>query len=393
MLGERLKRFRLARGMTIKQLCAAIDHLVSSTSLSKYERGVAQPSAKILNHIATAYGIKSAQLWGEPTCNVESIAFRKQSKLGKREGEKIKSFVAEEVEKRVWLLQQFPEQNTFNLPIRGLKINKLMDAEKAAYQLRETLNLGNAPIGNLTSAIEDQGVFIIEVNASENFDGFSTIVHYDDKNHNTGAIAIRLGIPGDRQRLTLTHELGHLMLDIKHGIDHEKAAYRFGAAFLAPKEQLYKDVGKKRHSIQIDELCYLKQKYGMSIQAILFRLKDLKIITNSYYKGWSIRINKLGWRNQEPVELQPEKSHRFHQQICYALSEDLITKKDSTYLFNQTEETSPEKSNSIRSEFLAKSKKERQSILTKQAKEMSDFYENDSEWQEWEGAFLESENT
>ena len=75
MLGERLKRFRLARGMTLNQLCAAIDHLVSSTSLSKYERGAAQPSAKILNRIAAAYGIKSAQLWGEPTCNVESIAF------------------------------------------------------------------------------------------------------------------------------------------------------------------------------------------------------------------------------------------------------------------------------------------------------------------------------
>ena len=393
MLGERLKRFRLARGMTLEQLCAAIDHLVSSTSLSKYEKGAAQPSAKILNHIAAAYGIKSSQLWGEPTCNVESIAFRKQSKLGQRKEEKIKAFVAEEVEKRVWLLEQFPEQNTFDLPIRGLKINKLIDAEEAAYQLRETLNLGNAPIGNLTSVIEDQGVFIIEVNASENFDGFSTIVHYDDKNHSTGAIAIRLGIPGDRQRLTLTHELGHLMLDIKHGIDHEKAAYRFGAAFLAPKEQLHKDVGKKRHSIQIDELCYLKKKYGMSIQAILFRLKDLKIITNSYYNGWCIKINKLGWKKHEPVELQPEKPHRFHQQICYALSEELITKKDSTYLLNQTGETSPETSHSIRTEFFGKSKKEKQIILNRQAKEMSDFYENDSEWQEWEGAFLKSENS
>ena len=392
MLGERLKRFRLARGMTLMQLSAAIDHLVSSTSLSKYERGAAQPSAKILNRIAAAYGIKSAQLWGEPTCNVESIAFRKRSKLGIKEERQIKAFVAEEIEKRVWLLEQFPEQNTFELPIRKIKINELIDVEEAACKLRKTLNLGIDPIGNLTSVLEDQGVFIIEVNASESFDGFSSIVQYDDKNHSTGVIAIRLGIPGDRQRLTLTHELGHLILDIKDGIDHEDTAFRFGAAFLAPAEQLYKDVGRQSQNVHKDELCYLKKKYGMSIQAMLFRLKDLKIITNSYYEWWCIEINRLGWRKHEPVELQSEKPGRFHQQICYALSEELITKKDSNYLLNQTGETSPEKSNSIRSEFFGKSKKERQSILSKQAKEMSDFYENDIEWREWEGAFLESEN-
>lgn len=393
MLGERLKRFRLARGMTITQLCAAIDHLVSSTILSKYERGTAQPSVKVLNRIAATYGIKSAQLWGEPTCNVESIAFRKRSKLGVREENQIKAFVAEEVEKRVWLLEQFPEQNTFDLPIRGIKINKLIDTEEAAFKLRDTLNLGIDPIGNLTCVLEDQGVLIIEVKASEGFDGFSSIVNYDDKNHSTAVIATRFGMKGDRQRLTLTHELGHLILDIKDRVDHEKVTYRFGAAFLAPAEQFHKDVGKKRNNVQIDELCYLKKKYGMSIQAILFRLKDLKIITNSYYKKWCLNINKLGWKKHEPVELQPEKPHRFHQQICYALSEELITQKDSTYLFNQTGHTSPEITNNIRFGFLEKSKKERDRILSKQAKEMSDFYENDIEWREWEGAFLESENT
>lgn len=392
MLGERLKRFRLARGMTIKQLCAAIDHLVSSTSLSKYERGAAQPSAKILNRIAAAYGIKSAQLWGEPTCNVESIAFRKRSKLGIKEEKQIKAFVAEEIEKRVWLLEQFPQQNTFDLPIRGIKINKLIDTEEAAFKLRDTLNLGIDPIGNLTSVLEDQGIFIIQVKASEGFDGISSIVHYDDNNHTTAAIAIRWGTPGDRQRLTLTHELGHLILDIKEGVDHEKATYRFGAAFLAPTEQFHKDVGKKRNNVKIDELCYLKKKYGMSIQAILFRLKDLRIITNSYYKEWCFNINKLGWKKHEPVELQPEKPGRFHQQICYALSEELITQKDSTYLFNQTGQTSPEITNSLRYGFLEKSKKERDRILNKQAKEMANFYENDIEWREWEGAFLESDN-
>ena len=65
MLGERLKRFRVARGMSLGQLEDAIDRLVSSSTLSKYEKGALQPSAKTLNRIAAAFGIKSAQLWGE----------------------------------------------------------------------------------------------------------------------------------------------------------------------------------------------------------------------------------------------------------------------------------------------------------------------------------------
>lgn len=72
MLGERLKRFRLARGMSLGNLEAAIDGLVSSQTLSKYERGRLQPTARVLNRIASALRIKSAQLWGEPTCDTET---------------------------------------------------------------------------------------------------------------------------------------------------------------------------------------------------------------------------------------------------------------------------------------------------------------------------------
>ena len=72
MVGERLRRFRLARGMSLGDLEAVVDGLVSSQTLSKYERGELQPTARVLNRIASALGIKSAQLWGEPTCDIEA---------------------------------------------------------------------------------------------------------------------------------------------------------------------------------------------------------------------------------------------------------------------------------------------------------------------------------
>ena len=385
MLGERLRRFRVARGMSFGDLEAAIDGLVSSQTLSKYERGKLQPTATTLNQIASALGVKSAQLWSEPPCHVKWIAFRKHARLGKREQERIQSFVAEEFEKRVQLQEQICEGNTVELPVLSATVRNLDDAEEAALGLRSTLNLGIDPIANLIDVLEDHYIHIIEVDASEAFDGISAVARDTDDNLLAAAIATRSGVPGDRQRLNITHELGHLILDLRKDIDPEKAAFRFGAAFLAPAEQLRRDVGEKRNRIQKDELFYLKKRYGMSIQAMLFRLKDLRIITETYYRQWCIQINKFGWKKCEPIEILPEKPERFHQQVLRALSEELITETEADQLLNHVMEPSANRSLSERRQFLELPKEERDRILSEQAKEMADFYENDTEWREWEG--------
>lgn len=70
MVGGRLRRFRLARGMSLGDLEAAIDKSVSSQTLSKYEHGKLQPTAIVLNQIASALGVKPSQLLGEPSCDI-----------------------------------------------------------------------------------------------------------------------------------------------------------------------------------------------------------------------------------------------------------------------------------------------------------------------------------
>ncbi|RKU07679.1 hypothetical protein C6501_17305 [Candidatus Poribacteria bacterium] len=385
MLGERLKRFRIARDMSLVDLETAIDRVVSSATLSKYEKGTLQPSAKTLNRIAVALGIKSAQLWGESPCDIKPIAFRKRTKLSKKEQERIKAIVAEEVEKRIWLQEQISEQNTLELPILGITVKSLDSAEEAAYTLRNMLNLGIDPIENFTDVLEDHGIYIVEINASESFDGISAVARDEHDKVIAAVIAIRSDLPGDRQRLNITHELGHLVLDINQNIDPEKAAFRFGAAFLLLAERLRKDVGQNRKRFSKKQLFDLKNRYGMSIQAILYRLKYLEIITDTYYKKWCVDINKWGWKKRESIDILPEKPERFHQQIRHALSDELITEKDAGRLLNQTGQTTPDKPLSEKRQFLALPKKERHRILSEQAKEMANFYENDKEWQEWEG--------
>ena len=384
MLGERLRRFRLARGMSLDDLEAAIGGLVSKQALSKYERGKMQPKMAALNRIAAAMGIKSVQLWGKPVCHVECVAYRKLARLGKKEQAQLESFVAEVLEQRVWLQERMGERNSLELRILDVPVRKLDDAEHAALALREKWNLGIGPIANLVGVLEDHFIHIIEVDADETFDGISAVARDSDKNVLAVAIATRRGTSGDRHRLNVAHELGHLTLELDEGIDEEKAAFRFGAAFLAPAEQLRQEVGEKRIRIQRKELLRLKLRYGMSIQAILARLKDLGVITETYYKRWCMDINRLGWRKQEPIEIPPEKPRRFHQQVYRALSEELIEEREAEQLLNDTLETSSPRLIERRA-FLELPTDVRRSLLREQAEQMADHYEQDSEWRELGG--------
>ena len=383
-----MKRFRLARGMSLDDLEAAIGGLVSKQALSKYERGKMQPKVTTLNQIAAALGIKSAQLWGEPTCHVEWIAYRKRTRLGKKEQEQLQSFIAEVLEKRVLLQERMGDAPSLEIPIQDFPVHEPKDAEGAALALRQQWNLGIDPVANLVGVLEDHFIHIIEVDANETFDGISAVVRDNGKNVLAAAVATRRGTPGDRQRFNIAHELGHLVLKLGEGVDAEKAAFRFGAAFLAPAEHLRREVGQKRSHIQLGELLYLKRRYGMSIQAILFRLRDLRIITESHYKRWCMDVNKLGWKKREPIEIPPEKPERFHQQVFRAISEGLIEEGEAEQLLNNTLEIFLPRLLIKRRAFLELPTDLRRNMLREQAQQMADYYKHDPKWREVEGGDL-----
>ncbi len=385
MLGERLKRFRVARGLSLIELAAAIENAVSPQTLSKYERGTAQPSMKVLLKLAGVFGVKSARLWAVPPCQVEWVAFRKQSGLRKKEQARIKAVITETVEKRTQFQEDIGEYENVDIPLRSMSIRTIADAEDAARTLRDAMHLGVEPIANLTECLENHHIHVIPVTAHAAFDGVSAIVRETDGTVLTTAIATRTDISGDRQRLNIAHELGHLVLDVPECLDSEKAAFRFGDAFLAPAVQLRREVGQKRTDLEWEELLSLKKRYGMSVQALLFRFRDLQVITEAYYKRWCMTINSAGLKKQEPCEIPPEQPKRFQQQVHRACAEALITERDAAYLLDRTAASMPQRPPTERERFLALPKAERDRILSEQALEMADFYENDEDWKDWQG--------
>lgn len=370
MIAERLKQLRTARGLSLDGLVEQMGGVVTKQAISKYENGRAKPTPTVLQSLARALGVKAAELLKAPEVSVEFIAYRKGSGLRKKEQGQVESLVARVLEERVRLQEMTGEVDTFNVPLRELLVNDLQDAERAAEVLRERWKLGLAPIANVVAVLEDHLIHVIEIDADEKFDGISAVTADHRKHPRGGAVVTRRGLPGERQRMNLAHELGHLVLHIADDVDEEKAAFRFAGAFLAPAQALYREVGLKRAFVQGEELIMLKLKYGISVQALLYRLQALGIIGPAHYRQWCIAINRQGYRKQEPYSLDPERPQWLRRMVLRALSEGLMTREEGErVLGEELDQQSLSEKVLERKNLVRLSVEERRTLLTTQVAE------------------------
>ncbi|MFC4949257.1 ImmA/IrrE family metallo-endopeptidase [Pseudonocardia sp. GCM10023141] len=111
-------------------------------------------------------------------------------------------------------------------------------------------------------------------------------------------ILFNTAAPPDRLRLTLAHELGHLVLhaDALSVDDVEAQANAFAGEFLMPAEVIRPSL----RNLKIGRLLDLKREYGVSMQALVERAYHLGLLSpiqrTSLYKMFSAK----GWRSQEP---------------------------------------------------------------------------------------------
>lgn len=385
MTGSRLKQLRQARGLSLEALAARLGGVVTRQALWKYEQGKAHPSALVIGKLALALGVRAALLWQEPAVHIRFVAYRKGSRLLIRDQEQVQSKVTLALEDRLRLKERTGQSSELQLPVQGIAIVSVEDAERAAEELRNRWNLGIDPIASVTGILEDHDVHVIEIEADEKFDGISAVAE-DEGGYVIGAAVVtRHGIAGERQRLDLTHELGHLVLNIPPEVDEEKAAFRFGAAFLAPRETILREVGNKRFSVQLAELLLLKRSYGMSIQALLRRLRDVEIIPESHYRQWCIQINQLGFRKIEPGPLPPEQPQWLRRTVLRALAEGLLIREEAENMLGEKAGMDQPLTLLERRELMKLPLAERRRLLAEQSEKIASHYEEDTEWRKLQG--------
>lgn len=384
MIGKRMQQLRLARRLSLESLAAKMGGVVTRQALSKYELDKANPSPYILNKLAEALGTSTSYFLTEPEVTVEFIAYRKSQRLLEKDRKSLQAIIGHTLEDRVRILDILGQSNGSRIPMKSFKVESIEDTEHAAEQLRDNWKLGLDPIQNAVATLEDNALSILDIEANEDFDGISAIVRDKEDHIKTVALVTRRGIAGERQRLNLTHELGHLVLDIAENVDEERAAFRFGAAFLAPAPKIYQEVGEKRALIQLQELFLLKKQFGLSLQALVHRLHDLNVINDSYYQQWFVKFNKLGWRKQEPEEWAFEKSPWLKRNVLRLVAEGIMSQLDAERILGEKLELETPASVTERRAFLKLPIEKRREILRQQASQLAKHYQEDSEWRELE---------
>jgi Zn-dependent peptidase ImmA (M78 family)/DNA-binding XRE family transcriptional regulator len=324
MIGERIERARRAAGLSLRELADAID--ISHTMVAKYENNQTIPSSQILIALSKALGVRVEYFFRKAEVHLQEVEYRKRSTLSAGDKKKILAEAEDQLERWLALEQFIPQSWNIGFVIPDNLPSTIAnddDIEVAALALRDAWKLGQNPIPDLIDTLEEHGLRILTVegDAKQKFDGFSA--QCGEK----PVVAVGKHWSGDRQRFTLAHELGHLVLQkrLTKDMPEESACNRFAGAFLAPRESVFKTLGRQRHWLEFQELAFLKAEYGMSMQAWIYRCCDLGILNQTATKElWRI-FRSRGWHKQEPGEIYPKEATRlFEQRVYHALAEALI---------------------------------------------------------------------
>ncbi len=323
MIGERIKQARKAAGLSLRTLADRAG--VTAMAISKYEAGKSTPSSGVLLSLAKALGVRTEYFLRPIKIELQEVKYRKHSRLPKKALRKIEGDITEQIERFIELEQLLP-----NGPVQAFKlpdnlrttVSTLDEIENVATELRDAWNLGVDPIPVLTDMLEERGVKVFQSEAIPgDFDGMAAKVN------GIPVVVVSSKAPGDRQRFTMAHELGHLVLSdrLATEIDIEDASNRFAGAFLAPAAEVRKELGERRNWLEPQELAALKKAYGLSMQAWMHRAKDLGILPETRYVEMRKYFSKQDWSKTEPGKQYPPEFPQLFEQLVYrALGQDLI---------------------------------------------------------------------
>ncbi len=325
MIGHRIHQARQAAGLSLRALAEKTG--ITAMAISKYENNQSMPSSGVLLSLATALGVRAEYFFRQNEVALTHVSHRDHQQLPEKEEKKVLADVTEQLER--WLaledVMPAPWSRAFTLPADiPAPIQALDVIEDVALAVRSHWQLGTNALPDLIDTLETKGikVLITQYDGHKHFNGMSARVN--------GAPVVVVGKhwSGDRQRFTLAHELGHLVLHdrLADSLDEELACHRFASAFLAPKPAVLQCLGERRSQLELQELYLLKQDWGLSMQAWSYRAHDLGVISKAAFKTlWQTHLRAWKEAEREPGEQYPQENTSLFKQLVYrALAEDRL---------------------------------------------------------------------
>lgn len=302
MIGERVRHARDFCGLTQ----AALAELAGLTQgqISDLEAGRVKVKADDLTRIANATGFPVAFFELGPLPDLPDGSFRKLKRGKARASQQVRAQARQIVE----LVQR--SEALLKMPHVSLEpVRNAEDIEAIAQDVRQQMGVGyRDPIPNLTRAVERAGVVVAGLPSDiPDHYGFSAWPNFPFEGR--PIIVFSRDNAGDRQRFTIAHELGHLLLHSPmrdaelDAEDAEIEANRFAGALLLPKEAALEAM---RPPLTLTTLAHVKATYGASIGTCAQRARDLRLIDEARFVSLRKQLTSRGWHRQEPVDVPQE---------------------------------------------------------------------------------------
>ena len=312
----RLSLARTRRRLTKKGLAEALG--VTPHTVLRYESGDICPSDQIVIELSRILDFP-ANFFSEDEIEVPSemaVSFRSLAAMSAKERNAALAVGSFAYIFSDWVDARFdlPEPDLIDLSFEG--------PETAARSLRQKWGLGELPIKNMLHVLEAKGVRVFSLaENTRNVDAFSSW------REERPFVFLNMQKTAERSRFDAGHELGHLVLH-RHGgpsgREAEDQANRFAAEFLMPSADVMAVIPRIS---KLNQIVQAKTRWGVSVQALTYRLHRLEITTEWQNRTFCIQLTKHGYRDAEPNGIKREQSIVW-QKVLTALWKERTTKAD-----------------------------------------------------------------
>lgn len=326
---ERLSQILAARRLSQAQLASLVG--VSPATVSKWRSGNQAPERETLERLAGVVNVTPEWFTRAPSAKVSLPLFRSNASahVAARAMLEARMEWAQDV---ALALSEFVDYPALNLPTRQFKEPDEItpdEIELAASECRDLWRIGRTAVPDLALAIEGAGVVLIREET-----GISQIEGLSAWSDALGRPLVLLSADKDngyRSRFDLAHELGHLILHrfIPRPTERdrhkqlEQQAHRFAGAFLLPAETFASEV---RTPVTLDDLLLLKRRWGVSVAAIVMRLRALKILDEEAAQSLFKRRSARWGAKSEPGDgdRSPERPRLLRRTIDLLVEENVM---------------------------------------------------------------------
>jgi len=195
------------------------------------------------------------------------------------------------------------------------RINPLdFSAAEAARRVRIQWSMPPGPIEDMLGSMEAAGCVVAKLDLDS--PRVAALSQWVDEHP---IVLLNSHAPVDEIRLTLAHELGHLVLHSQPGfasVDVEREAAAFADAFLMPEYEIRPQLV----DVSLAALHDLKLEWMVPIQTLLLRAHTLGSIDDRRRTSIYKMMSKRGWLTAEPLgDMLPPEDPLLLQRVVAAL--------------------------------------------------------------------------